>query len=70
MTEPSIAAIVRAAERVRGAEERLRRARAELRAKIVAAHEGGTSFAAIARALGVTRQRIAQIVNGPDASSR
>ncbi|MBD0347977.1 MAG: helix-turn-helix domain-containing protein [Thermoleophilia bacterium] len=66
MSASSVAAVVRAAERVRGAEQRLRDARAELRATIVAAHAHGTSFAAIARALGVTRQRVAQIVHGPD----
>ena len=66
MPNSSLTTVVRAAERVRRAEERLLRARAELRAAIVAAHEGGASLAAIARALGVTRQRVAQIAQRPD----
>ena len=66
MPEPSLEAVVRAADRVRTAEERLRHARAELRATILSAHGDGTSFAAIGRALGVTRQRVAQIVHGEE----
>jgi DNA-directed RNA polymerase sigma subunit (sigma70/sigma32) len=49
---------------VRRTEEALRRAREDLRQAIVAAHDGGETFAAIARTLGVTRQRVKQIVRG------
>ncbi len=62
MSTKSLTRVVHAAENVRRAEDRLRRARLQLHDEIVAAHDGGVTLAAISRALGVTRQRVAQIV--------
>jgi DNA-directed RNA polymerase specialized sigma24 family protein len=62
MAAVPLAQVARAATKVRRAEESLRRARDELRDAIIAAREDGESFAAIARTLGVTRQRVKQIV--------
>jgi DNA-directed RNA polymerase sigma subunit (sigma70/sigma32) len=53
-----------AAAKTRHAENAVRAARAELRAAIVAAREAGESLTAIARVVGVTRQRIKQIIGG------
>jgi transposase-like protein len=47
---------------VRRAEQSVRKARKELRAAIVAARANGESLAAIARTLGVTRQRVSQLL--------
>jgi DNA-directed RNA polymerase specialized sigma24 family protein len=55
--------VARAAAKARRAEEALGRAREELREAVVAARASGVSFAQIARALGVTRQRVKQIVD-------
>lgn len=54
--------VARAATKARRAEDAVRAARAELRAAIVAAREAGESLTAIARVVGVTRQRIKQII--------
>jgi hypothetical protein len=62
MAATDLARVSRANAKVRRAEEALRVARAELRDTILAARESGESLAAIARAVGVTRQRIKQIV--------
>jgi hypothetical protein len=56
--------VARAAAKARRAEDAVRAARAELRAAIVAAREAGESLTAIARVVGVTRQRIKQIIGG------
>jgi hypothetical protein len=56
--------VARAAAKTRRAENAVRAARAELRAAIVAAREAGESLTAIARVVGVTRQRIKQIIGG------
>lgn len=58
----SLSRIVRAVAEVRRAEDALRSARDELRQAIVSAREEGESLAAIARTVGVTRQRIKQII--------
>jgi predicted DNA-binding protein YlxM (UPF0122 family) len=50
-------------ERVRRAAESKRRAQEEYRAALAAAHEGGFSFAEIARTLHVTRQAIRQALS-------
>jgi hypothetical protein len=52
----------RAAVKARRAEDAVRAARAELRAAIIAAREAGESLTAIAHVVGVTRQRIRQII--------
>lgn len=57
--------VTRAAARAKRAEEALRAAREDLRRAIISAKEAGVSLAAIARTLGVTRQRIKQIVSRP-----
>jgi DNA-directed RNA polymerase sigma subunit (sigma70/sigma32) len=64
MSAASLTRVARAATKVRRTEEALRRAREDLRQAIVAAHDGGETLAAIARTLGVTRQRVKQIVRG------
>lgn len=64
MAAAPLAKVASAATRVRRAEESLRRARDELRRAIVAARENGETYAAIARTLGVTRQRVKQIAGG------
>jgi DNA-directed RNA polymerase sigma subunit (sigma70/sigma32) len=64
MAAAPLTEVARAAMKVRRAEESLRRARAELRAAIMEARENGETFAAIARTLGVTRQRVKQIAGG------
>jgi hypothetical protein len=46
------------------AERAMREAQRELEAAIRAAHAAGESYSAIGRIVGVTRQRIAQIVEG------
>jgi DNA-directed RNA polymerase specialized sigma24 family protein len=56
--------VAQAARKVRRAEEALRHAREDLRAAIMEARENGETFAAIARTLGVTRQRVKQIAGG------
>jgi hypothetical protein len=52
----------RASAKVHRAEESVRAARKELREAILAARENGESLAAIARELGVTRQRVSQLL--------
>jgi DNA-directed RNA polymerase specialized sigma24 family protein len=64
MAAAPLTEVARAAARVRRAEEALRRAREDLRAAILAARDNGETFAAIARTLGVTRQRVKQIAGG------
>lgn len=54
--------VARAVLKARRAEDAVRAARAELTAAIVAAREAGESLTAIARVVGVTRQRIKQII--------
>jgi DNA-directed RNA polymerase specialized sigma24 family protein len=64
MAAASLARVDRAATKVRRAEKALQRAREDLREAIVAARESGETFAAIARILGVSRQRVKQIAGG------
>jgi DNA-directed RNA polymerase specialized sigma24 family protein len=64
MAAAPLTEVARAATRVRRAEDSLRRAREDLRAAIVSARANGETFAAIARTLGVTRQRVKQIAGG------
>jgi DNA-directed RNA polymerase specialized sigma24 family protein len=52
----------RAAEKRQRAEENVRHAQRELEAAIVDAHRAGESYSAIGRVLGISRQRVAQIV--------
>jgi DNA-directed RNA polymerase specialized sigma24 family protein len=62
MAANTLARVARANAKVRRAEQALERAREEFRNAVVAAHEAGETLAAIARTVGVTRQRIKQIV--------
>jgi DNA-directed RNA polymerase sigma subunit (sigma70/sigma32) len=56
--------VARAAAKTKRAECALRDSREELRRAILAARDAGESLAAIGRTVGVTRQRIKQII-GP-----
>ncbi len=60
--DPLLSRLLRARERIREQEADLTAARREFRAALVAAHEGGHSYTAIGRALGVTRQRVAEMI--------
>jgi DNA-binding MarR family transcriptional regulator len=62
MAASSLSRVRRAAAKVQRAEQTVREARRELRAAIAAARNEGESMAAIARALGVTRQRVSQLL--------
>jgi DNA-directed RNA polymerase sigma subunit (sigma70/sigma32) len=59
----SLSRVARAAERAKREEHALRAAREELRHAILAARDAGESLAAIGRTLGVTRQRVKQIIS-------
>jgi DNA-directed RNA polymerase specialized sigma24 family protein len=60
--DPLLARVLRARQRIREQEADLTEARREFRAALVAAHQGGHSYAAIGRALGVSRQRVAEMI--------
>jgi len=62
MPASALTRVRRAAAKAGHAEQDLRAARAELQAAIVAAREAGESLSAIAGVVGVTRQRIKQII--------
>jgi DNA-directed RNA polymerase sigma subunit (sigma70/sigma32) len=62
MAANSLTRVRRASAKVQRAEENVRAARSELRAAILAARKDGESLAAIARALGVSRQRVSQLL--------
>ena len=66
MTATPLGRVVRTAAKVQSAEEALRAARRELREAIVAATDAGESQAALARSLGISRQRIRQILQAED----
>jgi hypothetical protein len=51
-----------AAAKVHRAEQSVQKARKELRAAIAAARSDGESLTAIAKTLGVTRQRVSQLL--------
>jgi len=52
----------RAAAKAEAAEVSRQEAREQLRQAVVEAHEGGHSYTAIGRVLGVSRQRVAELV--------
>lgn len=62
MAASSLTRVRRASAKVHRAEESVRAARSELREAIVSARKDGESLAAIARVLGVTRQRVSQLL--------
>jgi hypothetical protein len=62
MHSRALGRVRRAALKASRAEENLRAARAELHNAVVAAREAGESLTAIAGVVGVTRQRIKQII--------
>lgn len=64
MAATPLSRVRQAAAKLRRAEEAVRVARGELRTAIVSAREDGESLAAIARTIGVTRQRVKQIIGG------
>jgi DNA-directed RNA polymerase specialized sigma24 family protein len=55
--------VVRARERIGEREASVMEARRELREALIAAHEGGWSYAAIGRVLGISRQRVAELIS-------
>jgi hypothetical protein len=61
-----LARLQRAAQRVREFETGLTDARAELREAIRAAVDAGVSMSAVARELGITRQRVKQLLDARD----
>jgi DNA-directed RNA polymerase sigma subunit (sigma70/sigma32) len=61
---PLLDDVTEAAEGYRRAEEERRQAREQLRARVRAARDEGISFAAIARAAGVSRERVRQLYAG------
>jgi hypothetical protein len=65
----TITALVRIARRYRAAEERLAGISAEREQAIRQAHASGMPMRAIAEHTGLSHQRIAQIVNRPEATS-
>ena len=62
MPASALTRVRRAAAKASRADQDLRAARAELHAAILAARDAGESLTAIAGVVGVTRQRIKQIV--------
>jgi DNA-directed RNA polymerase sigma subunit (sigma70/sigma32) len=61
---PLLDDVTEAAERYRRAEEERQQAREQLRARVRAARDEGISFAAIARAAGISRERVRQLYTG------
>lgn len=62
-TDPPLRSLTRAAERVKRLETQLEHARQELYAEMRKAIAGDVSISAIARALGVSRQRIQKLLD-------
>jgi 2-keto-3-deoxy-L-rhamnonate aldolase RhmA len=60
--EPDLRRLVRAAQRAGKAEGQLEQARLELYAEIRKAHAQGASLSAMARELGVSRQRMQKLM--------
>lgn len=61
---PALSRIARAVAARDRAEDGLRQARRDLERAIVTAYQAGESYSAIGRVVGITRQRVAQIVEG------
>lgn len=61
MANTELARVLRAVRRAREADEKALKAHREVRESIRAARDAGISLAAIARALGVSRQRVQQL---------
>jgi DNA-binding phage protein len=62
MAKPELARVARAARKVERAEGDLQRAREELQTAVQAAVDTGETIAEIARTIGVSRQRVYQIL--------
>jgi hypothetical protein len=60
--DPDLRTLERAARARQKAEDQLRAARESVRDEIIAAHAAGASLSAIGRVIGVSRQRVAAIV--------
>ena len=58
----SLAAVSEALEAVRVAEAELERARRRLRTALRAAHKAGASYSLLGRLIGLSRQRVAQLI--------
>jgi hypothetical protein len=58
-----MAAVSEALEAVRGAEDDLEVARKQLRNALAAAHKAGASYSLLGRLTGLSRQRIAQLID-------
>ena len=63
MAQRDLQRVERAATKVRRSEGTLREARGELRSAIVTARQAGETLTAIARVLGVSRQRVKQLLD-------
>ena len=61
---PLLDDVTEAAKRYGEAEEQRQQAREQLRAKVRAARDEGIPFAAIARAAGISRERVRQLYAG------
>ena len=62
MADDLLERVRKAAEKAEAAEASRQEAREQLRQAVVEAHEGGHSYTAIGRVLGVSRQRVAELV--------
>jgi len=58
----SLASVSEALEAVRVAEAELERARRRLRTDLRAAHKAGASYSLLGRLIGLSRQRVAQLI--------
>ena len=61
--DTEVKAVLRAYHKALDALQRLDRARRTFRSALLAAHEAGASKAELARALGVSRQRVDEVLN-------
>lgn len=60
--DPNLRRLQRLAERLREADQRADKIRVELRQEIERARDDGATISGIARALGVSRQRVQQLL--------
>ena len=59
----SLAAVSEALEALRAAEAELERARSRLRTALRVAHRAGASYSLLGRLAGLSRQRVAQLID-------
>lgn len=68
MDEKLLKAVAAADVKVKRAGAAMEQARRELRDAMLAAHQGGHSYRAISRVLGVSRQRVSEIIREHDST--